>query len=145
MEKETISVTRHEAREQAFLLLFDKSFHPEMELADVIALAREDGIVEPDSFARGLVQQVCDAQDEIDASIEKHLRGWKIGRISRVSQAALRLAVGELRFTDVPQGAAVNEAAELCKQYATSEDVSFVNGVLRAYLRAGEDTCGTSE
>ena len=34
---------------------------------------------------------------------------------------------------------------ELCKQYATSEDVSFVNGVLRAYLRAGEGSCSTSE
>lgn len=138
-------MTRHEAREQAFLLLFDKSFHPEMELSDVIALASEDGIVELDDFARGIVQQVCDAQAEIDAEIEKYLRGWKIGRISRVSQAVLRLAVGELRFTDVPQGAAVNEAAELCKQYATSEDVSFVNGVLRAYLRAGEDACSISE
>ena len=138
-------MTRHEAREQAFLLLFDKSFHPEMELADVIALACEDGIVELDDFARGVVQQVCDAQEEIDAAIEKYLRGWKMSRISRVSQAALRLAVGELRFTDVPQGAAVNEAVELCKQYATSEDVSCVNGVLRAYLRAGEGSCSTSE
>ncbi len=138
-------MTRHEAREQAFLLLFDKSFHPEMELSDVIALACEDGIVELDDFAHALVQQVCDAQAEIDAAIEKHLRGWKISRISRVSQAALRLAVGELRFTDVPPGAAVNEAVELCKQYASSEDVSFVNGVLRAYLRAEESACGTSE
>lgn len=138
-------MTRHEAREQAFLLLFDKSFHPEMELSDVIALACEDGIVELNEFARTLVQQVCDAQTEIDTVIEKYLRGWKIDRISRVSQAALRLAVGELRFTDVPQGVAVNEAAELCKQYATSEDVSFVNGVLRAYLRAEGSACGTSE
>ncbi|MBR5619268.1 MAG: transcription antitermination factor NusB [Clostridia bacterium] len=138
-------MTRHEAREQAFLLLFDKSFHPDMEVADVIALACEDGIVELDDFARGIVQKVCGAQNEIDAAIEKHLRGWRIGRISRVSQAALRLAVGELMFTDVPQGAVVNEAVELCKEYATSEDVSFVNGVLRSYLRAGENACGISE
>ena len=131
-------MTRHEAREQAFLLLFDKSFHPDTALEDVIALACEGGIVELNDYARGVVQQVCNAQTEIDEAIEKHLRGWKISRISRVSQAALRLAVGELRFTDVPQGAVVNEAVELCKQYAAEEDVSFVNGVLRAYLRAGE-------
>ena len=33
---------RPEAREQAFLLLFDKSFHPEMTLDEVIALACAD-------------------------------------------------------------------------------------------------------
>ena len=36
---------RPEAREQAFLLLFDKSFHPEMELDEVIDLACADDMV----------------------------------------------------------------------------------------------------
>ena len=121
-------MTRHEAREQAFLLLFDRSFHPELPLEDVIALAAEDEMITPDGFALELVQQVC--------GIEQNLRGWKMNRISRVSLAVLRLAVGELMFCDTPEGAAVNEAVELCKTYAAPEDVSFVNGVLRAYLRA---------
>ena len=129
-------MTRHEAREQAFLLLFDRSFHPELPLEDVIALAAEDEMITPDGFALELVQQVCGTQTEIDAAIEQNLRGWKMNRISRVSLAVLRLAVGELMFCDTPEGAAVNEAVELCKTYAAPEDVSFVNGVLRAYLRA---------
>ena len=44
-------MTRHEAREQAFLLLFDRSFHPEMTLEDVIALAAEDELIVTDDFA----------------------------------------------------------------------------------------------
>ena len=132
-------MTRHEAREQAFLLLFDQSFHPEMALEDVIALAAEDEMVELDDFARALVQQVCDALPQVDQAIETNLRGWKMNRISRVSLSVLRLAIGELLFSETPAGAAVNEAVELCKVYAAPEDVSFVNGVLRAYLRGGED------
>ncbi|MBQ7543113.1 MAG: transcription antitermination factor NusB [Clostridia bacterium] len=132
-------MTRHEAREQAFLLLFDRSFHPEMPLEDVIALAAEDEMVAlDDDFARPLVQQICDALAQVDAAIEQNLRGWKMNRISRVSLSVLRLAVGELLFCDTPVGAAVNEAVELCKVYAAPEDVSFVNGVLRAYLRSKE-------
>ena len=62
-------MTRHEAREQAFLLRFDRSFHPEMALEDVIALATEDELIVPDDFALSLVQQVCAAQEQIDEAI----------------------------------------------------------------------------
>lgn len=131
-------MTRREAREQAFLLLFDRSFHPELTLEDVVALAAEDELIELDDFARLLVQQVCQALPQVDAAIEQNLRGWKVNRISRVSLAVLRLAMGELMFCETPRGAAVNEAVELCKTYADPQEVSFVNGVLRAYLRAQE-------
>ena len=126
---------RPEAREQAFLLLFDKSFHPEMTLDEVIALACADDMVKLNTFARGLVQTVCDEQMRIDEAIEQNLQGWKMQRISRVSLALLRLAVGELLLGDTPQGVVVNEAVELCKTYAGEADASFVNGVLRSYLR----------
>ena len=117
---------RPEAREQAFLLLFDKSFHPEMTLDEVIALACADDMV---------VQTVCDDLPRIDDAIEQNLQGWKMQRISRVSLSLLRLAVGELQIGDTPEGVVVNEAVELCKTYAGAEDASFVNGILRSYLR----------
>lgn len=129
------SMTRHEAREQAFLLLFDKSFHPEMALEEVIALATEDGMIALDQFAKSTVEIVCAELDTIDSEIEQNLQGWKMNRISRVSLSVLRLAVGELHRGDVPDGVVVNEAVELCKAYATAQEAAFVNGVLRAYLR----------
>lgn len=50
--------------------------------------------------------------------------------MSKVALAVLRLAVYELIFTQVPVGAAINEAVELSKKYASKEDCTFVNGVL---------------
>lgn len=129
---------RPEAREQAFLLLFDKSFHPDLSLDEVIELACEDDMIKLNTFARTAVQTVCDNLPQIDASIEKNLQGWKMGRISRVSLALLRLAMGELLIGETPPGVVVHEAVELCKVYAGSADASFVNGVLRSYLRANE-------
>ena len=129
---------RPEAREQAFLLLFDKSFHPELTLDEVIALACDNGMIKLNSFARTIAQTVCDNLEQIDADIRCNLQGWKMERISRVSLALLRLSMGELRIGETPPGVVVNEAVELCKVYAGNSDASFVNGVLRNYLRSKE-------
>lgn len=106
-----------------------------MALEEVIALATEDGMIALDQFAKSTVEIVCAELDTIDSEIEQNLQGWKMNRISRVSLSVLRLAVGELRRGDVPDGVVVNEAVELCKAYATAQEAAFVNGVLRAYLR----------
>ena len=129
-------MTRHEAREQAFLLLFDKSFHPDLTVRETIDLAFEDGMIELDEGYTDLVTRICDSIDDVDARIDRNLKGWKVERISRVSLALLRLAVGELLYTDTPQGVVVNEAVELGKAYAAEEEAAFINGTLRSYLRS---------
>ncbi len=128
-------MTRHEAREQAFLLLFDKSFHPELSVPETIELAAEGGIITLNEASAALVTRICSDLEQIDAQIESNLQGWKVSRISRVSLALLRLAVGELLFTDTPQGVVVNEAVLLSKAYAGEEESAFINGTLRNYLR----------
>ena len=67
---------------------------------------------------------------QIDEIISENLVSWSLSRISKTSRAVLRLAVYELKFTDVPVGVAINEALEICKKYSTEADASFVNGVL---------------
>jgi N utilization substance protein B len=129
-------MTRHEAREQAFLLLFDKSFHPDLTVRETIDLAAEDGMIELDASYAELVTRICDTIEDIDARIERNLKGWKVSRISRVSLALLRLAVGELLYTDTPQGVVVNEAVLLSKCYAAEEETAFINGTLRNMLRS---------
>jgi len=131
-------MTRHEAREQAFLVLFDKSFHPDETLDEVISIAAEDEMIVLNEFAKKVVSFVCEKESEIDEIIEQNLRGWKMNRISRVSLSLLRLAVGELLIGEAPEGVIANEAVELCKLYSGKEDASFVNGVLGEYIRTGK-------
>lgn len=126
-----MSLSRREAREQAFALLFEKSFQPDETMADLISLNLENELIEADTFANGLAVAATENGTEIDAVIEKYSVGWRINRISKVSLAVLRLAICEILFyDDIPVGVSINEAVELCKKYASEDEYSFVNGIL---------------
>ena len=129
-------MTRSQSREQAFALLFEKSFNPETDMEDIITIGLENELIEQDEFASMLAQTAWDKLYSIDSVIEKYSKNWKKHRISRVALSALRLSVCEILYIpDVPVGVSVNEAVELCKKYATSEDAAFVNGILGAVAR----------
>ncbi|MCL2508025.1 MAG: transcription antitermination factor NusB [Oscillospiraceae bacterium] len=130
-------MTRKEAREQAFLLMFEKSFHPEADIEDIISLALENEIVRADDYVRSVAEIASENFSRIDETIDENLRGWRKTRISKVSLAVLRLALCEMLYLDeVPVGVSINEAVELCKQYSGADDASFVNGVLGSVARS---------
>ena len=130
-------MTRSEAREQAFILIFEKEFNSEYSLADIIEAAKDADLFEADEFACNLSEKTLGNIEMLDAKITENLKGgWKLSRISKVSLAILRLAVCEiLLFDDIPVSVSVNEAVELSKKYAADEDASFVNGLLSSVIR----------
>ncbi len=128
-------MSRRKSREQAFALLFEKSFNdlPVMDLAEGAQDAREL-IIEP--FALALAQGAEEKLADIDVRIDEFSHKWSRSRISRVSLAVLRLAVYEMLYDDdTPVSVAINEAVELAKKYGGEEDSSFVNGVLGGISR----------
>ena len=136
--KNEVKLTRSEAREQAFMLLFSRSFVQEP-LEDTLADAEElfeGGVCD---YARVVVMDIEAVQDEIDADIARFLKkGWSLSRISRTSLTILRLAVYEIKFLDsIPDSVSVNEAVELAKKY-TIDESGFVNGILGAFIRSRE-------
>ncbi|MDD2955225.1 MAG: transcription antitermination factor NusB [Oscillospiraceae bacterium] len=128
-------MTRREAREQAFVLLFEYSFQ-QTPIDEVIANAVEGRDIEVDPFARALAAKATEQVVLLDAQIEKYSKKWKKNRISRVALAILRLSVCELMFEDgIPASVSINEAVELAKKFGGEEDSAFVNGVLGAVYR----------
>ena len=123
-------ISRFKAREQGFILIFEKIFHPEP-IEEIISNAEESRDMEVDSYALGLVRGVYDNLDDIDSCIGSNLKkGWTVKRISKTSLAILRLAVFEMKYVDeVPESVAINEAVELAKKYTINES-GFINGVL---------------
>ena len=129
-------MTRRQAREQAFTLIFEKSFHPEITVEEIISAAVEARYLQTDEFAVLLAKTVDEKQPEIDSMIEQNAIGWRKDRISRVSLSLLRLALCEILYIeDVPTSVSINEAVELAKIYASQEDASFINGVLGTVSR----------
>ncbi len=124
-------MTRSEEREQAFILIFEKAFNAETEIAELYDFAIENEVISGSDFVKSLLTKTWENVENIDSVIEKYCVGWKLSRISKVALAVLRLAVSEmLYFEDIPAGVSINEAVELCKKYASKEDSAFVNGLL---------------
>ena len=129
-------MSRRKSREQAFALLFEKSFNdlPVMDLAEAAQDAR-DFIIEP--FALELAQGAEEKLADVDALIDANSHKWSHNRISREALAVLRLAIYEMKYCDeTPDSVAINEAVELAKRYGGDEDSSFVNGILGGISRA---------
>ena len=130
-------MTRRQAREQAFILLFEKSFNTESSVEELLELAKELAMFEDDEFSSKHIHTACDNIEQIDEYISNNSKGWKINRISKVALAVIRLALAEILYIDdIPDGVTVNEAVELAKKYSTPEDASFINGLLGTVVRA---------
>ncbi len=129
-------MTRHEAREQAFAVIFEKSFNETASFQEIIEGSEECGLVKVNGFAGSLLKSVEENLTEIDETITESLVNWSLQRLPKVSLAVLRLAVGEIMFNeDVPTNVSVNEAVEIAKTYGTVEDASYINGVLSTIVK----------
>lgn len=124
------------AREQAFIITFEKSFNEDVTVDELISFADECENLTVSEKAKSAAKGIDENLNEIDEIIEKHLRSWRKARISKVALAALRLGVYELtKSKSAPVGVIISEAVNICKTYGTDEDKSFVNGVLGAVAR----------
>lgn len=128
-------MTRREAREAAFALLFDNTFSTEG-MEAVIADAAESELLKMDDFSVALAKGAAEKQAELDQRIEAASHKWKMQRISRVSLAVMRLATYEVLYEkDIPVSVSLNEAVELAKKYGGEEEAAFVNGVLGGIVK----------
>jgi N utilization substance protein B len=80
-----------------------------------------------------LLENIVGSLPEIDAEINKYSTKWKTTRMPKVDLAIMRLAVGEMKFSDdIPHAVVINEAINLAKKYSTDQSARFIHGVLGA-------------
>lgn len=128
-------MTRKQAREEAFILIFEKQFNSDS-LEDILECAVQVREIKPDSYIRSVFFGVYENLEELDGIISGNSVGWSIKRISKTALAVLRLAIYEIKYMeDIPVSVTINEAVELCKKYATKDDASFVNGILASVVK----------
>lgn len=124
-------MNRHEAREAALGLVFEKAFKPLEETDKLYELAKLERELEEDEYVRRVTNGVFENLERIDSLIEASAKGWKINRMPKVSLALMRICVYELIFeADIPTNVSLNEAVELAKKYDGDDAPAFVNGVL---------------
>lgn len=136
-------MTRHEQREQLFLLLFRIEFNDAEDMPEQVRLFFED----EERAAAGVVsEQITDKYNkileklpEIDKLLNEKTEKWNTKRIGKVELTVLRIAVYEILFDEqVPEGVAIDEAVTIAKVYGQESSGAFVNGVLAKFAKKGE-------
>ncbi len=99
-------------------------------------LSRKNPSREAEDYLRRIVNAVLDNQPAIDSLLRRHLRRWRLERLTALDRATLRIAAAELSlFDDVPPLVIINEAVEIAKKFGDDNAGRFVNGVLDSVYR----------
>ena len=129
-----MKMSRRKLRESIFLLLFRIEFNTREELDEQMRMhidSKTDMDEEDADYICKKLEDILDHLTELDETILKICKGWRLERLGKTELAILRLAVYELLDdNDIPTSVAINEAVELAKIYCSEEAPRFVNGVL---------------
>ena len=124
-------MNRKTARENAFILLFEKEIKIDETFEEIFVKATEERSLEVDDYVKKVYFGNAENQKLIDMKIDECLVGWKKERVSYVGKALLKLSAYELIFMeDIPVKVSINEAIELSKKYDDEKAYLFINGVL---------------
>ena len=126
------SSSRSKARKRALDILFEADLRG---AEPVATLEERAAAADPPirDYTTELVRGVAAHASEIDARISTYLApGWSLERMPRVDRNALRIAVFEIDYGEVPDSVAISEAVQLVSELSTGDSPAFVNGVLRA-------------
>ena len=137
------AMTRKEAREEAFCLLFETEFRPDEEPSAIYARSVENREISENNYIKTVYFGVREHLAEIDEMIVRHSKGWKPSRISPVSRCAIRLCIYEMLYmNDIPAAVSLNEAIELVKRFEDLKMRRFVNGLLNGVKDEIEEIIG---
>lgn len=129
------------AREETMKLLFQMEMNNDYS-DDIVELYIDENEFTHDEeeYIRDAVETIKINLSDIDESIRKYIKGWKIHRLAKVDLSVLRIAVYELTYRkDIPMEVTINEAIEICKKYSTDESSKFINGVLGSFVRKKDE------
>jgi transcription antitermination factor NusB len=102
----------------------------------------ENGMIETKKYnARGryafcvatqMLREIISRLDEIDATIDKSSKNWRVNRMALVDLCILRTATYELLYERISAPRIlINESVEMAKSYGAERSHNFVNGLLQ--------------
>ncbi len=80
-----------------------------------------------------IVRKIIEARSELDETIRRHSKSWRLERMAQLDRNLLRLMLWLARDGRAST-VVVAEASELARRYGTAESVAFVAGLLERCL-----------
>lgn len=107
------------------MLLYDKN-EIKYEVNDVI----NENIEEKDDYIDKTVNGILANRDNMIKVANKYLGSWPFNRLGLTDQAILLIGMYELKYSDVPNRVAINEAIELSKLFSDDAVSKIINATL---------------
>ena len=130
---------RSAIRELAFRLIYSLEIQRTEDLEEQIELyleCNEVEEIEAKEYIKDAILGIKENIEEIQGLIEKNLKAdWKIDRISKIDLSLLKLAIYEIKYTEIPYKVAINESLELAKKYGEETSKNFINGILASVVK----------
>ncbi len=99
-----------------------------IDMPEFIQLANQQEVRD---YALFLLRAMQTHRTEVDQMLDAAMIDWQLSRLARIDRDILRIAVTEMKFLDIPNRVAINEAVEIAKRYSGDDGHRFINGVLR--------------
>ena len=133
---------RSAIRELTFKLLYSMEIQQDNSQEQINLYIENSDITDEEikTYILNVTNGIKEHYEEITNIISSNLKQeWNLERISKINLAILKLAIYEIKYTDIPYKVAINEAVELAKKYGEETSSTFINGVLANIVKLGED------
>lgn len=88
------------------------------------------------NFAKQLLRQAIDRNDEYQHLIEAKLKNWDPERIAYMDMIIMKVALAELfAFPDIAVQVTINEYLDIAREYSTENSPHFINGMLDEIIK----------
>lgn len=136
MENIMAQISRKEARDILFTLLFETEFRSADKPVKIYEFACENREIPLDKYISQTFFGVISKLEVLDYVISKYSKGWRADRLSKVSRTIIRIAAYEILFdSDIPANVSISQAVELAVRYGEDKAKQFVNGVLSGLFK----------
>lgn len=130
-------MNRSKLREETFKLLYSLEFYKDDMENQINNYIEENEIKDPQDieYVKSTINGIEKERENLLQIISENLAAkWTIERTSKIDLVILKLAIYEIKNTDIPYKVAINEAVELAKTYGDDSSKVFVNGVLASIV-----------
>ncbi|HEY8423575.1 MAG TPA: transcription antitermination factor NusB [Clostridia bacterium] len=130
-------MSRIQAREKAFILIFEYIFNKEKSEITLNDILQDVSFTDDDrQYIQTVYEGVIANYDQLTSIIAKYSEGFALNRIYKIDLGILLLALYELLYMDdIPVSVTCNEAVNLTKVYSTEKSPSYVNGILANIIK----------
>ncbi|RVU71659.1 MULTISPECIES: transcription antitermination factor NusB [Lactobacillus] len=130
-------MNQHESRKVAMQAVFLANQDPELTAAEVeVKTVAMLDLEQLSAYSKTLIEGVIANRDELKEALSKHLKnGWRLERVNPIAVAILEIALYEIQDSvEIEPKAAVNEALNLCDEFADPKVKPFINGMLANFV-----------